>query len=65
MGVAGYLVDHRGGLFAVDRESGEGLWHLSSEPPDGAAIWGFGASPAIGEGLVVAGGLDGLVVALR
>ena len=65
VGVAGYLVDHRGGLFAVDRTSGEGLWHLPSEQPDGAAIWGFGASPAVGEGLVIAGGLDGRVIALR
>ncbi len=63
VGVAGYLVDHRGGLFAVDRKTGRGLWHVPSPRPDKAPLWGFAASPAVGDGLVVAAGLDGRVVA--
>lgn len=63
VGVAGYIVDHQGGLFAIDRDTGRGLWRFNSPPPEGAKIWGFASSPAVGEELVFAGGLDGRVYA--
>jgi outer membrane protein assembly factor BamB len=62
-GVADYMVKHDGGFFAVDRESGRGLWHIPSERPGEEKLWGFTSSPAVGDGMVFAGGLDGTVYA--
>jgi outer membrane protein assembly factor BamB len=62
-GVSGYIVPHQGGLVAVDRKSGEGLWKYDFPRPEGARVWGFAASPAAGENLVFAGGLDGVIYA--
>lgn len=62
-GVADYMVEHDGGFFAVDLESGRGLWHVPSERPGEEKLWGFTSSPAVGDGMVFAGGLDGTVYA--
>lgn len=61
VGVAGYIVHHQGSFVAVDRKSGQGIWKHESPQPEGARIWGFAASPAVGEGMVFAGGLDGVI----
>ena len=58
-GVADYMVDHQAGFYAVDRRSGKGLWRISAPRPGTDKLWGFTASPAVGEGLVFAAGLDG------
>lgn len=61
VGVADYFVSHRAGFFAVERETGRGLWRFDMPRPDTARIWGFASSPAVIEGVVVVGGLDGRV----
>jgi outer membrane protein assembly factor BamB len=61
VGVADYFIAHRAGLFAVNRRTGQGLWHFDVPRPDAARVWGFASSPALGDGLVIAGGLDGRV----
>lgn len=65
VGVAAYTIDHRGGFHAVDRESGEGIWRYVAERPEGAKLWGFAGSPAAGNGMAYAGGLDGRIYAFR
>jgi len=62
-GVADYMVDHRGGFYAVDRKSGRGLWRFPSDRPGEEELWGFTASPAAGDGMAFVGGLDSNVYA--
>ena len=62
-GVADYMVDHRGGFYAVDRESGRGLWRFPAERSGAEKLWGFTSSPAAGDGMVFVGGLDGRLYA--
>lgn len=58
LGVEPYQMRHRGGLCALDRESGELLWRRGVET--GTSLYsGFCASPAIADGILVVGGLDG------
>lgn len=61
VGVAGYVVEHRGGFLCVDRDTGAAIWRYDSPRPEGASLWGFGAAPAAGEGCVVAADLQGRV----
>lgn len=63
VGVAEYFVDHRAAFFAVDKRHGKGLWKYSLERPGDARMWGFAASPAIGNGRVFAATLDGALYA--
>jgi outer membrane protein assembly factor BamB len=59
------VAPHRGGVHAVDRASGRVVWWHRSPPPQGKGQVGFPGSPALGDGLVFAGGLDGQVAAFR
>lgn len=63
VGVADYLVDHRGALVAVDRTTGQAIWRWDVDRPDGAKVWGVAASPSAGAGRVFAADLAGRVVA--
>ena len=64
VGVPRYMVDHRGGFFAVDRTTGRELWRYPiTEMRDRVAPYGFAASPAVGGGRVFAATLDGEVMA--
>ena len=58
----GFLAQHRAGVFALDRASGKVIWHFPGEAPASGAH-GFPGSPAVGEGLVFATGLDGRIYA--
>jgi outer membrane protein assembly factor BamB len=58
----GYLAQHRGGVMALDRASGQAVWRYPAEPP-ASGSYGFPGSPAVGEGLVFVTGLDGRVYA--
>jgi outer membrane protein assembly factor BamB len=61
-GVANYPVKHLPGVLAVDRQTGRVAWRYPANPtPTGT--FGFPASPAIGDGLVVIGGVDGRIYA--
>jgi len=59
----GYLAQHAGGILALDRSTGRVLWRYAAPVPDSGA-YGFPGSPAVGEGLVFATGLDGRIIAL-
>jgi outer membrane protein assembly factor BamB len=58
----GYLAGHEGYVVALDRATGRPVWHYVAEPA-AAGPYGFPGSPAVGEGLVFAAGLDGRVYA--
>ena len=61
VGVADYFVPHRGGLFAVDRQTGRLTWGFQSQAQ--GPRWGFGSSPVIAGDRVFAADLDGNVYA--
>lgn len=62
-GQVGYPVTHEGALVALDRSTGAVRWrHVLSKPESGA--FGIPGSPAVGVGLVFAGGLDGRLYAI-
>lgn len=63
VGTVGYMADHRGGFFAVDRKSGRERWRLSMSPIEGQFTYGVASSPAVANGLVYFGGLDGRMYA--
>jgi outer membrane protein assembly factor BamB len=58
-----YLVAHDSAFLAVDRKTGQVAWRFPLAPPGGNSTYGFTASPAVAEGLVFAGALDGKVYA--
>jgi len=64
VGVPDYIVDHRGALVAFDRRSGAVRWRVEARRPE-TGLWGYGASPAAGSGLVFAADLAGRVQAFR
>jgi eukaryotic-like serine/threonine-protein kinase len=57
-----YLAGHKGLVVAMDRTNGRPVWHYVAEPATKGSF-GFPGSPAVGEGLVFATGLDGRVYA--
>jgi eukaryotic-like serine/threonine-protein kinase len=60
VGVADYpFFDHQGGFWAADRKTGKAAWKYPMPPIPGSATWGVASSPAVAEGLVFFGGLDG------
>lgn len=52
-----YAAAVKGGVHALDLQTGKRLWHYESKLP-------LSGGPGVGDGLVVVGGLDGEVVAL-
>lgn len=63
-GTAHYMAEQRGGVLAVDRAGGRPVWRHPAAPSE-APQFGFAGSPAVGDGLVYFGGLDGRVYAFR
>jgi outer membrane protein assembly factor BamB len=61
---AGYPAGHRAGVTALDRSTGRTVWRYEA-PSAASGAFGFPGSPALGEGLVFASGLDGRVYAFR
>jgi outer membrane protein assembly factor BamB len=64
-GVLGYFIDHHGAFFALDRATGHVVWRYPMHPVLGATTYGVASSPAVGQGLVFFGGLDGTFYAFR
>ncbi|REJ74040.1 MAG: hypothetical protein DWQ36_09160 [Acidobacteria bacterium] len=58
----GYLVGHHGGVFALDRKTGQIVWYFQA-PASDSGPFGFPGSPATGDGRVYASSLDGRVLA--
>jgi outer membrane protein assembly factor BamB len=63
VGVVGYMADHRGGFFAVDRRTGRERWRFPMPAIDGSYTYGVASSPALADGRVYFGGLDGVFYA--
>ncbi len=60
VGTTGYMADHRGGFYAVDRASGVEAWHVPFPASEGSFLCGVVASPVVNEGRVYVGALDGV-----
>lgn len=60
----GYMADHHGAFFALDRETGRERWRFPMAPIEGSFTSGVSSSPAVAEGRVFFGGLDGKFYAL-
>jgi outer membrane protein assembly factor BamB len=65
VGTVGYLMDHRGGFFALDRDTGRELWRINFPPVPGSFTHGVASSPAVSGGRVYFGGLDGTFRAVK
>jgi outer membrane protein assembly factor BamB len=59
------ISDHQAALVALDRGTGRPVWRYPYPAPAEARHYGFGASPAIGDGRVFAGAIDGIVYAFE
>jgi outer membrane protein assembly factor BamB len=64
-GSVGYMVDHRGGFFAINRADGKEKWRMMWDPMPNEFNYGVVSSPAVGDGLVFFGGLDGIFYAVK
>lgn len=62
-GVVGYSANHHAAFFAIDRANGKERWRFPMEPADGDYAYGFASSPAVANGRVFVGGLDGKLYA--
>ncbi|MBS0664428.1 MAG: PQQ-binding-like beta-propeller repeat protein [Verrucomicrobia bacterium] len=60
----GTVIAHVGGLVALDRTSGEVCWQLPAPPAPPNGFGGYAGSLALADGLVIAAGLDGQLLAL-
>jgi outer membrane protein assembly factor BamB len=65
VGVLDYFIPHHGGFFAVDRATGKEVWRYPFGVVAGKDTYGVASSPAVGNGLVFFGGLDGTFYAFR
>ena len=58
-----YEMREEGGVVALDRQTGKLAWRWPLPNPPGTYYYGFAASPALADGLLVIGGLDGTLYA--
>lgn len=65
IGTEPYFLPHHGGFFAVDRSSGSVLWRFPMTKVEGLVDYGVASSPAVDNGLVFFGGLDGTFYAFK
>lgn len=62
--VRGTVIDHTGGLVALDRASGAVLWQLISPKPAEGQFGGYAGTLALTGDKVIAAGFDGFLIAL-
>ncbi|MBI5691939.1 MAG: PQQ-like beta-propeller repeat protein [Verrucomicrobia bacterium] len=62
--VPGTVIEHRGGLMAMDRRTGAVKWWLAAPQPVVGAFGGYAGTLALVDGKVIAAGFDGILVAL-
>ncbi len=61
--IAPYTMREEGGVVALDRQTGKLAWRWPLPNPPGTYYYGFAASPALADCLLVIGGLDGTLYA--
>jgi len=62
-GVADYFIAHHGAFYALNRHDGKAVWRHSF--PQQGTTWGVATSPAVADGRVYFGALDGTFYAFR
>ena len=65
VGVSPYFIEHHGGFLAVDRTTGNIVWRFPMTAIPGSVDYGVASSPAVDQGMVFFGGLDGTFYAFR
>ena len=65
VGVVPYFIEHRGGFLAVERATGKVAWRFPMSVIPGSVDYGVASSPAVDQGLVLFGALDGTFYAFR
>jgi eukaryotic-like serine/threonine-protein kinase len=65
VGTVGYMTDHRGGFFAIDRKTGKERWRMIFDIIPRSFVNGVASSPAAANGMVYFGSLDGTFYAVR
>lgn len=60
-GNSSYIIDHRGGFVALDRNDGHIKWRFNMSKQSGTPIYGVVSSAVIAEEIVAFGGLNGIV----
>jgi eukaryotic-like serine/threonine-protein kinase len=64
-GTVGYMADHHGAFFAVDRKDGKEKWRMTWDPIPSEFVYGVVSSPVVADGLVFFGGVDGKFYAVK
>ncbi len=62
--IGGTVIQHSGGIMALDRKTGAPRWRYVSRVAAGADFTGFAGSLAFADGKIIGAGVDGTVVAL-
>jgi outer membrane protein assembly factor BamB len=62
--IPGTVINHTGGLLALDRATGQVRWRLLSPPPAEGQFGGFAGTLALAGDRIIAAGLDGTLMAL-
>ena len=62
--IAGTVIQHRGGIVALDRQTGTVRWRHQTATPAGAPFNGIAGSLALADNLIIAADVHGAVVAL-
>jgi outer membrane protein assembly factor BamB len=64
-GTVGYMADHRGGFFAVNRKDGKEKWRFVFDSIPGAFAYGVASSPVVADDKVFFGSIDGKFYAFK
>lgn len=65
VGVVPYFIEHHGAFLAVESATGKIAWRFPMSAIPGSVTYGVASSPAVAEGLVFFGALDGSFYAFR
>lgn len=62
--IAGTVIEHTGGIVALDRDTGTVKWRYTAPPASGAGFNGFAGSLVWVDGLIVGASVEGTLIAL-
>ena len=65
IGSVGYSIDHKGAFVCLDRMSGQEQWRIDYDPLPEKFNYGVYSTPAISNGMIYFGSLDGLLYAVE
>lgn len=63
--IEGTVIQHTGGVIALDRRTGAVRWRYTASVPPGAEFTGFASSLVLAGDLIIGAGVDGTLIAFR